>query len=256
VSGHLERGQAGVVASLAASDPERGEAAAHAAGCPACAAELRAGAALLGALDALPPPPPPSLQALDRAQRAVLAAWDGEAGPAAAFGPRVVLALAALGAWAIALVAARQRDAAGLPAAIAGAAVAAAGALTLVARDRLALGVLLLGSAGFAAALGGPGALAVAAGTPCAVHEILCAAAPLAAAAWLVRSGRATLGPLGFAAAAAAGAVAGQAAHQMTCADHSRAHLLAFHFGAVALAALVGAAVGSRGALQKVRADA
>jgi hypothetical protein len=257
VSAHLEAGRAPLLASLAPTDAERLEAEAHARDCSTCAAELRGAAAVLAALDALPPPPPPSAQVLDRAARAVLAAWDEEAAPSIATSrPRVILALSALAAWGIALLTARHRDAAGAPAAIAGAAVAAAGALLLVARDRLALGALLLGSASFAVALGGPGALRIAAGLPCAVHELACAAAPLVAAAWLARFGRASIGPLGFAAAAAAGAVAGQAAHQMTCADGSRAHLLAFHFGSVAVAALAGAALGRLGGLQKVRADA
>lgn len=234
----LRRDAAGL-AALAAGDPEREAAYAHARACPGCAAELRKGERLVSLLDALPPEPAPSGAALRRAAAPVL-------GDLPQSRPTAVLPLAAAAAAIVATVSARSHSGEARDW-IAGAvlAIAAAGLAALASRGvRVAAAAVGL-SVAFALA-GGAGPLSVSDGLLCLGTELAAAAVPLVAA--LALSRRAGAGGAGrYAAAAAAGAVAGQAALQLTChAPDAAAHLLVFHAGGVLAAAALGALAGAR----------
>jgi hypothetical protein len=94
-----------------------------------------------------------------------------------------------------------------------------------------------------AVAVGHPGPLAVEVGVRCLATEIA-SAAMVVGAAWLaIRGGTTSPARSAVAAAAAAGALAGDAALQLTCAARDAIpHLLAFHVGGVLLA-VVGASL-------------
>ncbi len=234
------RAKAAAVAALPEGDPEREEYLAHARECPGCAEELRKSEKVLRALDAVRLPPP-SAQALRRAVAPVLAelapplrgAWAARGG-------------AAIAAFALLLLVARQRDAEGWTAAILIAALASALAATAGVLRAGAL-VSVAAAAAFALAAGGApgfalagqmGGLAPRVGAECLLAELLAAGLPFAAAVWTFRrSPRAG----SLAQAAAAGALAGQAALHLGCPAHAQAaHLWVFHVGGVALAALLG----------------
>jgi len=239
---HVERGRWPVLLSLSAGDPERRAALAHAAECPPCESERRAGAGLLEDLArastsaALPP------EALEKAAlpvREALAAesatrrrakWAEVAAAAGAFG--LVIGLAAHtngGPWwpsllllcAAALVPwLTSRFGAWGPVALA--AVSTAFAISRAADSRMPNH------------LGGFG---------CAGMEALAAVLPLAALVLLARRRNIVFGSLAYAGAAASGALAGQAALLLTCPSHDLTHLLVIHSGTVLMAAVVGAGV-------------
>jgi hypothetical protein len=236
----LRRDAAGL-AALPPGDPEREAASAHARGCPGCAAALREGERLVALLDALPPEPAPSAAALRRAAAPVLAELPsrraGFALPAAAVLTAAVIALSARG---------HSREPADWIAA-AVLALAAGGSAALIHRGWII--AALAGAASLAAALllGAPGALDLSEGLRCAATELAAAALPLVAALALARHGGVAPGPAPLAAAAASGALAGQAALEVAChAGHASPHLLAFHVGAVLAAAAIGAIAGAR----------
>ena len=235
------RATAAGVASLPEGDPERERYLAHARSCPGCLEALREGERLMRVLStsALPEPSP---QALRRAREPVLAAlrpartrWWLEA-------------VAVIPGFLVPLLFARHLEAEGWAAAllvlVAAAALAgSAGAL------RAGALVTLAASAGFALAAGVPevsfAAVPAHAGElECTVLELIAAALPLAAAAWLFqRDPR----PGALAQAAAAGALAGQAALHLACPLRANpVHLWAFHVGGIAAAAIVGWAVERR----------
>jgi hypothetical protein len=240
------RPRAAGVASLPESDPERREYLAHAQGCPGCLQALREGEKLMALLGEVEQPAP-SAQALQRASAAVLA----ELRPARpGLRDGALRAGAALAGFLVPLLIARHRDTEAWGAALATVVGATALAATAGALRAGAL-VALAASAGFALAAGGvpgfaPGGdgMAAALGAECLVVELLSAALPLAAAAWMFRRDPR---PGSLAQAAAAGALAGQAALHLGCSAHASApHLWVFHVGGVALAALVGWIVESR----------
>jgi hypothetical protein len=235
----LRRDAAGL-AALAARDPERVAAVAHARSCAGCAAALREGERLVALLDSLPPEPAPCA-ALRRGAAPVL-----EDLPRAP--PRVVLPLAAAAAAALVVAATRTHSGAPRDWVAAGAlALAAAAVAARAARGAAAAIAAVVGSILFAAWGDAAGPLSLADGLKCAATEIAAAAVPLVAALALWGRGGATPGRL--AGAAAAGALAGQAALEIAChAPDAAAHLLVFHTGTVIAAAALGAAAGLRAA--------
>jgi hypothetical protein len=231
----LRRDAAGL-AAMSAGDPERDAAFAHAAACPGCAAALREGERLVALLEALPAPAPDAA-ALSRAAAPVL-----EHLPPVR--PGLLLPAAAGVAAFAAAVASRPAPEPDWIAAAA-LAVAAAGIAALAPRGIPALALAVAGSLLFAVAGGGAGPLSAAEGLKCLAVELATAAVPLVALLSVSRGGAAS--PARFAAAAAAGALAGQAALEIAChAPEAAAHLLAFHAGGVLVAAAMGALVGSR----------
>ncbi|MCA1827400.1 MAG: hypothetical protein ABR567_16720 [Myxococcales bacterium] len=229
------RSRAALVAALPDDDPDRAELLEHARGCAECTAALREGEKLQKLLGEvrLPAPSPAALQ---RARDAVLAEME----PAAK--GWWLRAAAAVAAFLVPLLFARHRDPEAWTAALAVLALATLLAATAGALKAGAL-VTLAASAGFAFAAGGvpgfPSALAARLGAECFTVEMISAAMPLAAAAWLARRGN--LRPGALAQAAAAGALAGQAMLHIGCSAHALpAHLWVFHVGGVLAAAVIG----------------
>lgn len=235
----LRRDAAGL-ATLPSGDPEREAAYLHARGCAGCAAALREGERLVALLERLPPEPAPSAALLQRAAAPVLS----DLAPAA---PPALVPLAAFAAAAIATVGARAHS--GSPRDwIAGAALVlgAVALAALSARGVLVAVAAVVASALFAIAGGERGPLEPAEGLVCLATELATAAVPLLVAVALARRGRVS-GAGDLAAVAAAGALAGQAALEVTCgAGHAASHVLAFHVGGVLAAALLGALAGLR----------
>jgi hypothetical protein len=228
------RADAPGLASLRPDDPERVAAWSHASGCAECARALKEAARLQTLIAEWEPAPLPA-DALERTSREIHARLRREArrrllGSVAAACASVVLFVgsaqsrssrladwaiaAALWAFAVVLAAAASRK----PLLVTGLAVLAAVAASLV--------------------FGAPGPLAASLGLECLATEVG-AAAIVVGAVWLaLRGGTASPPRSAIAAVAAAGALAGDAALQITCAAHAAVpHLLAFHVGGVALAA-------------------
>ncbi len=233
------RADAPGLAALAPDDPERIAAWAHANGCAGCASALRE-AERLQALVAACEPPPLAEGALERASQAILADLRREARRRmAASSAAVCASLAAF----VGFARSRSRSAEDW----AWAAVLGALAIALAAAGRrrapLVITAAVLAAATAAAAAGQPGPFAVDVGVHCLAAEIA-SAAMVVGAAWLaIRGGTTSLARSAVAAAAAAGALAGDAALQVTCqARDAIPHLLAFHVGGVLLA-VVGASV-------------
>jgi hypothetical protein len=243
------RPQAAGVAALPEGDPGRDEYLAHARGCAGCMEELRKGEQLIRLLAAARLPAP-SAEALRRASDPILATLsrDWTKKKLFFFSPRAwaLRAGAAVAAFAMLVLVARHLDpeawvpalvVAALAAALAGTAgVLRAGALVAVAAAA-AFALAAGGAPGFAFA-GQMGGLVPGLGIECMIAELVSAALPLAAAAWVFRRDPR---PGALAQAAAAGALAGQAALHLGCSAHAQAaHLWVFHVGGVALAALAG----------------
>ena len=253
MSQHLESSRVAGLLMLEERDPERTRALAHAAQCAACQQELDEAGRSLALLDLLPALEPPSDLAISRARAALhaeLASTDPRPERATNVRPvaarsvaRWLPAAATVAAWGLTIAAARHRDLDRLPLSSLGAALAVAGAMLAVGGRKLLL--LALGSVAVALSVAtvGSDVAAVHASAKCAVVELVAAALPLGSMAWLAASARlpARGGGVGFAIAAAAGALAGQAGLQLTCPNHDAAHLMTMHVGAVALAAAVGA---------------
>jgi hypothetical protein len=229
------RADAPGLAALPPDDPERSSAWAHALRCPGCARALREGERLQGVLGEWHPAPL-SGAALHRAARAVELELQRE-------GRRRSLwsAAAAVASMAALVGLSRQRGGSGLDwavgAALAGLAIVLAALSRRAPRFTLALAV----AAAVAAALvaGGPGSLDMGEGVRCLAAELGSAALVVGAAWMALRGGTTALTPSTRAAAAAAGALAGDAALQIACRAHEVGpHLLAFHVGGVILAAI------------------
>ena len=231
------------IASLPDGDPEREKYLLHARGCEACLKALREGEKLMRLIEASPLPAP-SREALQRASAAIAAELRAPA-PARWIWPA---AAAAIAAFSVPILLSQQLDREGI-----GAALIVLLAATLLAGTASALRagalVTLAASAGFALAAGGvPVALfrtpVHIGGIDCLFNELVAAALPLLATAWMFRR---RLFPGSLATAAAAGALAGQAALHIGCSgSHSAAHRWVFHVGGVAAAALLGWVVEGR----------
>jgi hypothetical protein len=228
---------------LPADDPERKIAMDHASGCDRCTTEVRGMNALLGALDAISVPPP-SESALRRAAAPVLEDMARRAEQR-----RRLAALTAAGASVLGfvlLVALAQERGSRWGMAVAFASVAAAATAAAVLFRARALWAILPISATMAVVLGDSHAFGLEAAMRCALGEAIGASLPLVALSYLLLRGRFSLGPSGTAAVAAGGALAGQAALVLTCPSHGIEHLMIFHAGTVALAAVLGYLWGQR----------
>jgi len=237
MSAHVADRAAGIM-SLPAEDPERAAALSHAATCPSCAMALDEARQVLALLDELPPPAPPSSHAIERTVGAVRAELTRERAPLRGPGAAVVLVALVLTA------AARDRahDALAWYEAL-GAVVVAFGAATVGSRWARRSIVTALGASIGLVALGATGSgWAAMIGLKCVVVELVAAAAPYGALAWLMFKRRLPVTAQAYAAVASAGALAGQATLQLTCKAHGpTGHLVAFHLGGVLLATALGA---------------
>jgi hypothetical protein len=234
---------------LPPDDPELKGALAHAAECERCSAEVRGARSLLGAIDALDYPPP-SAAALRRAANPIL---EDLAREALARRRRGALIAATTSLVAFALLVGLSQQRAPLGPRWEGAlslAVVASLCTAAAVRFRLrALWAILPISAGAAFALAATHGWGLDAGLRCALGEVIGASLPLVALSYLILRRPFALGPSGMAAVAAGGALAGQAALVLTCSSHGVEHLLVFHAGTVALAALLGYLWGQRPAV-------
>lgn len=224
------------IAALAPDDPERIAALEHARGCARCAESLREGEALVHVVDAAPPPAP-SPEAMRRMLLRISGAMSAptvRVAPAAAV---VVLS------WAVAVLLARSRvhepeawmESAAILVLCLGLATLSRG------RGLLVVGAALGASVCIAALTGTTGGLALAHGAKCTLIELVAAALPWGALGYSVVRSRAATSASTFAAMAAAGALAGQAALLLTCPERMHTpHLLVTHTGGVLLAALLG----------------
>jgi hypothetical protein len=232
---HVEGDVAGI-ASLPADDPERIAASEHARGCARCSEALSEAVRVLALVDALPPPALAS-ERLDRLARATTAAIASH-GRA-----HIHVAAAVVGSWAIAFLLAKSRvqsahawigTALALAVAL-GAALGASRARTLALGSTVGASILLSLATGTS-----PGFFFVH-GLKCIAIELIAAALPYATLVVTTLRRREHASITTFAAVAAAGALAGQAALLFTCPERAHTpHLLATHVTGVALAALAG----------------
>jgi hypothetical protein len=238
--------QAAGLASLPAGDPERQAAEAHARTCTACRAALAEGAAVLALIDRALPLEAPQPEALARTASQILRELAAERPSARRSVAGSVAALGATwaGCWLLVMAPHRGQGAAVLVSAAIALVTALVGAAALTWGGRVlpalpALSLLL------SLSTGGSAGLQVAQGIKCAGFELALAAVPLAIAFALVRRGR--LAPVGLAAAAATGALIGQAALHVAChASPDPGHALVFHTLPILLALGVGALAGRR----------
>jgi hypothetical protein len=233
--------QAAALAALPATDPERIAAERHALECGDCRPVLAEGRRLVRMLEELPEPAPPSPEALRRASESILSELRRPPHPAR-WGNAIwnaLPALAVVATW-VALLARRTGPVVGLIGLVAFAAVRAAGPLGWPAAVAILATSLGLAVSQGLHELAGP--LGDLGGFSCSKMELLVAVFPLVIALLAPRiTGRAPSASV-CAAAAAAGALIGQGALGVLCPLHDSApHLLAFHFGAVLLAAGAGA---------------
>lgn len=237
------RPNAAGIASLPQGDPEREEYLLHARGCDACMRALGEGAKLMRLIEASPVPAP-SREALQRASAAIASELRESSRLQAPARPKWIwpAAAAAVAAFCVPLLLSQHLELEGLGAALV---VLFAATLLAGAAGALRAGALvtLAASAGFALAAGGvPVALLATSvrtgGIDCMFNELVAAALPLLATAWMFQR---RPFPGALATAAAAGALAGQAALHIGCSgSHNAAHLWVFHVGGVAAAALLG----------------
>jgi hypothetical protein len=234
---------AAALAMLPSDDSERVAAFAHAEGCAQCAAELAKGDKLRALLESAPAPEPPPPAVLAR----VAAELRAEAGRADRSVGRAVAAAVVL-VW-IALLVFAHRHAEGASVWI-GAVVVGVGAVAAAlagARLGWRIALAVAGASALFALFAGTGdGVDLGPGAACMGSELVAGVVALGVA-WVVRSRQGeVVGPGFLGAVAAAGALAGQAALNVTC--HVRdalPHLLVFHTGGVIVAALIGAALGA-----------
>ncbi len=233
------RADAAGLAGMRPDDPERVAARTHANGCAGCARALREAERLQALVAAWEPPPLPA-GALERASQAILADLRREARR------RMIASITAVCASFVAFVGlARNRPRSAEDWAWAAVLGALAVALAAAARRKalLVITAAVVAAVTAAVAVGQTGPLAVDVGLHCLTTEIA-SAAVVVGAAWLaIRGGTTSPARSAVAAAAAAGALAGDAALQVTCAArNANPHLLAFHVGGVLLS-VVGASL-------------
>lgn len=229
--------EAGGLAALSAEDPQRAAAFAHARTCPACAAALGEGVAMIGLLQMAAPLAAPTRAQLERAAAEIRADLPQAR---STLGPRPVVAIvaASLAAWILPLAGGLRLVGGQHP----GRSVLLAILFASLSAGSLALGgwsvaALPLASLGASFLFGVSGAWNAAHGLHCLGFELLTAAVPLVAAFSLARRGVFRSPATALATAAAAGALMGQAALEVTCPVlGSYGHLGLFHTGGVVLA--------------------
>jgi len=241
---------AAYLAALPETDPERRLAFEHGRGCAACARALAEGERTMALVDGLPPLPMPTEVSLKRASEPILRELEAgrarPADPGLRAGPALLWASSIVAGWCVALALAKHRaeDRASWlwSALILAASLLGIGGIMRFDAPVTAAAVVVSGI--FSSVLGREGMLFPAIGVKCVLIELIAASLPVATTAFLLVSRRAVGGAWRFSAAAALGALAGQAALHLTCpVSGVRPHLLAFHTGGVFLAAFVGLAV-------------
>ena len=228
------RADAPGLVALRPDDPERVAAWSHAAGCAGCARALREAERLQSLLAAWEPAPLPA-GALERASREIRAQLRREARR------RLIGSIAAICASVVLLVGfarSRSRSAGDLALAAVLWALAVVLAAAASRKPMLVTALAVLAGAAAITVSGAPGPLAASLGLECLATEVA-SAAIVVGAVWLALRGGTTSPPRSaMAAVAAAGALAGDAALQVTCAAHTAVpHVLAFHVGGIVLAA-------------------
>jgi hypothetical protein len=236
--------QAGFLAALSKSDPERKLAEQHAQSCAPCREALDEGARLVillrRALPATGREPLTRPQAVGRASTnaaliarrlgwatagAVVLAWFFQLTVGGGFRLSLDCALVSLAVLAVAV-----------------------GCVTLLRRnDRLAVATVVVTSGLFAYLSGSATGLAAGVGIRCTFRELWAAGLTWLVAWTLGRRAGVTLDRSKTTAIVAAGALAAHAGQHLACAvPHSDAHLLVFHFGGVLLATLLAALAARR----------
>lgn len=227
------RAEAPGLAALRADDPERIAARSHASGCAGCERALREAERLQSLLAVAEVEPLPA-SAFERASGEIRRQLRREAWR------RLVGSIAAVSASVVVFVGiGRTRSPSPADWALAAVLWAIAVALAAAASKRplLVTAAALLSAVAATAISAASGPLAPSTGLECLATEVLSAAVVVGAVWFAVRDGTTSPARSAIAAAAAAGALAGDAALQVTCAAHTVPHLLAFHVGGVVLAA-------------------
>lgn len=236
---HFHNRAAGI-AALADGEPERKSAIDHARSCASCANALAEGEQVLVLLNALGPPPPPSREVLEQTSRAILTELYLEVPPKARLLPATfVVVSAVLFTW----IAKHRTHHAEAWVESGGAIVIAFGCAALATHwRRISLLMTLLTSATLVAIAASGGRMEAIIGIKCLVMELVAAVLPYAALAYVAIVHRWSGGAGIYAATAVAGALSGHAALHLTCpARVATPHLVAFHFGGVLLAGILGA---------------
>jgi hypothetical protein len=233
------RADAAALTALPPDAPERVSAWAHASGCAGCARALRE-AERLQALVTAWEPPPLAAEVLERASRPIVDELGREARR------RMIASIAAVCA-SMAVLAGVARSGSRSAVDWAWSAVLGALAIALAAAARrsasLVITAAVLAAMTAAVAAGHPGPLAGPIGLRCLTVELASAAAVVGAVWLAIRGGTTSPARSAVAASAAAGALAGNAALQISCtARDAVPHLLAFHAGGVILS-VVGASL-------------
>jgi hypothetical protein len=235
--------RAGFLAALSDQDDERAQAEDHARSCRACREALDEGFRLVALLrHALP------VEVLTANQLAgAAAAIERET----AHERRATRRLTALSVGAVATAWAFQLmvgsgfvlDVRHAVVSLAVVAVAIAGVTLMRGRQRLAVAAMLGISALLAVAAGTSFGFDASIGIRCTFRELWAAAIPWGVAITFARREGLSLGRWDLTAVTAAGALAAHAGQHLACqVPHSEGHLVVFHFSAVLLATLLGAA--------------
>jgi len=228
------RAEAPGLAALHPQAPERVAAMAHASGCAGCARALREGERLQVLLSGWVPAPLPA-GALERASREVREQLRRDARRR-----RIGAVAGVCGSVLVFVAFGRGRSPSVSDWALAAAlwALAVALAATASRKPMHTTALAVAGAAGAAILSATPGPFAAPLGLECLATEVA-SAAIVVGAVWLAhRAGTTSPVRSAIAVAAAAGALAGDAALQLTCAAHTALpHVLTFHVGGVVLAA-------------------
>jgi hypothetical protein len=239
--------RAGFLASLSVDDPERRLAEEHARACGPCREALEEGHRLVALLQRALPAVTSAPIAAALAKRAVAARGAGDR--AAERRVAWVTAAAVGTAWLFQLMVGSGFVVSfrSVLASLAVLAVSLGVVTFLRGRGRLAVTTVVATSALFAYLSGTSAGFEPGIGIRCSFRELWAAAIAWAIVALVARRSGVAFGRWNATAVAAAGALAAHAGQHLACeVPHSDAHLLIFHFGAVVLAALVGAAAAER----------
>jgi hypothetical protein len=235
---------AAFIAALPEDDQERKLAEEHARSCASCRAALDEGRRLVSLLEEALPLPPPTPEALTRAAAAIEAETSHErrSRTRLAWG----VGAAVVGSWIfqIACGIGTKMDFAAGTVIVSLVTLATSVAILSIVRSRrdVALGAIVASSGLLAVAAARVPGLEPTFGVHCTLYELTAAAIPWVTATIVARYERLPQGRWNMAAFAAAGALGSQAAQHISCpVAHADAHLLVFHLGGVALAAMLGA---------------
>ncbi len=232
------------LAALPKDDPERKGAYDHALGCSACKLALDEGARLVTLLEEALSLPPPTPEALARAARAIELETSNERRSKLRL--KSAIGAGIVGSWIfqIACGIGLPMDLAPATVGVSVAVVAVAVTAVLLLRSRRELAAMaIIATSGLLVyvAQSVPG-LEPVYGYHCTLYELAAASIPWMVAIVAARRLGFALNRWNLSAVAAGGALASQAAQHVTCpVHHADAHLLVFHVGGVALAAMLGA---------------